>query len=103
MGESKRPSTLCLPLVCEQRDGTIAISGPIWPATAHTRNNSHKTPNDCEVLQDDRIASLNRTWRGPAALATERNVNEKRQSEMKLAGPLSLGDAVVLPKPDCNC
>ena len=30
------------------------------------------------------------------------DVNEKRQAEKKLAGPLSLGDAVVLLKLDCN-
>ena len=57
-------------------------------------------PNDCEVLQDDGIASLDRTWRGARAfLATERDVNEKIQEEKNLAGPLSLGDAVVLLKP----
>ena len=49
--------------------------------------------NDCEVLQDGR------TWQGAqAALATERDVIKKKQEEKKLAGPLSLGDAVVLLK-----
>ena len=37
--------------------------------------------------------------RARAALATERDINEKRQEQKKLAGPLSLGDAVVLLKP----
>ena len=61
---------------------------------------STNPPNDCEVLHDDRIASLDHTWRGArAALATERDINEKRQEQKKLAGPLSLGDAVVLLKP----
>ena len=55
------------------------------------------------MLQDDRIASFDRTWRASqATLATEPDVNEKRQAEKKLAGPLSLGDAVVLLKLDCN-
>ena len=47
-----------------------------------------------------RIAILDRTWRGArAALASEREINEKRQEKKKLADPLSLGDAVVLLKP----
>ena len=43
-------------------------------------------PNDREVLHDDRIASLDRTWRGArAALATERDINEKRQEQKKVS------------------
>ena len=57
-------------------------------------------PLNPDVLQDDRIAILDRTWRGArAALASEREINEKRQERKKLADPLSLGDAVILLKP----
>ena len=77
-------------LVCEQRDRIFAFPGPIRRQPHIPTTIAKNPPHDRNVLQDDRIASLDRTWRGArAALATERDINEKRQEENKPAEPLS--------------